>query len=100
MSPILSLHPPPRQPVTGGPNIGEAQVSDGIYFIALEKDNTRAIRFYDFAKRRSRLIQALGAAPTEQGLTVSPNRKTFPYTASYTAPQDGSSNLMLVENFR
>ena len=24
-------------------NIGEAQVSDGIYFIALEKDNTRAI---------------------------------------------------------
>jgi hypothetical protein len=28
MCPILSLHPPHSQPITGGPNIGEAQPVD------------------------------------------------------------------------
>ena len=58
-------------------------------------DRGREIRFYDFAARRARLIQALGDVDTYYGLTVSPDGKSFLYTL-----QHQSRNLMLVENFR
>ncbi|HEX7361548.1 MAG TPA: protein kinase [Bryobacteraceae bacterium] len=73
-------------------------VSDGIYFIApAGKDGRgREIRFYDFAARKSRLIQALGNVDTFLCLAISPDRKTF----LYPVWQEDSRNLMLVENFR
>lgn len=73
-------------------------VSDGIYFIApAGRDGSgREIRFYDFAARKSRLIQALGNVNTFLGLAVSPDRKIF----LYPVWQENSRNLMLVENFR
>ena len=69
-------------------------MSDGIYYIAQTHDNRYRggeIRFYDFARRRERLVQALGDVEFGFGLW-----KTFLYSA-----QTGSTNdLMLVENFR
>jgi hypothetical protein len=72
---------------------------DGIYYIAQTHDSRfrgGEIRFYDFATSRERLVQALGDLTFMFGFTVSPDRKTFLYSA-----EKGTTNdLMLVENFR
>jgi serine/threonine protein kinase/Tol biopolymer transport system component len=72
---------------------------DGIYYIAQTHDSRfrgGEIRFYDFATSRERLVQALGDLTFLFGFTVSPDRKTFLYSA-----EKGTTNdLMLVENFR
>jgi hypothetical protein len=93
-------------PVAGGPQrplpinvVGYSfdVVPDGIYFITQVGANGRGqeLRFYDFAKRRSRLLQALGAVGG-YGLSVSPDRKRF----LFGSPQGNGRDLMLVENFR
>jgi hypothetical protein len=71
-------------------------VRDGIYFITNPGANSREeeIRFYDFATRRSRLLQALNLGGF--GLSVSPDRKRF----LFGSLEGGGSDLMLVENFR
>jgi hypothetical protein len=53
------------------------------------------LRFYDFATRRSRPLQPLGAVRA-YGLSVSPDRKRF----LFGSPQGNGRDLMLVENFR
>jgi eukaryotic-like serine/threonine-protein kinase len=72
---------------------------DGIYYIA-QTHSSRfrggEIRFYDFATRRERLVQPLGDVEFVFGLSVSPDRKTFLYSA-LAGP---TSDLMLVENSR
>jgi hypothetical protein len=95
-------------PVAGGEerNLGLKVIQDdfevmpdGIYYIAPTHGNRfrgGEIRFYDFAARRERLVQALGNLTFLFGFTVSPDRKTFLYSA-----EKGTTNdLMLVENFR
>ena len=57
--------------------------------------NGREIRFYDFATRRSRLVQSLGVVKTDHGLSVSPDRTTF----LYTVVANDTRNLMLSEGF-
>jgi Tol biopolymer transport system component len=68
---------------------------DGIYYIARDRPRNHEIRFYDFATGKSRSIGALEAR-VNLGLSVSPDRKTFLFTASATSGND----LMLIENFR
>jgi Tol biopolymer transport system component len=72
---------------------------DGLYYIAQTHDSRfrgGEIRFYDFATVGERLVQALGDLTFMFGFTVSPDRKTFLYSA-----EKGTTNdLMLVENFR
>jgi serine/threonine protein kinase len=93
-------------PVAGGPQrplpinvVGYSfdVVPDGIYFITQVGANGRGqeLRFYDFATRRLRLLQALGAVGG-YGLSVSPDRKRF----LFGSPQGNGRDLMLVENFR
>ena len=71
----------------------------GMYYSAQTHGNRYRggeIRFYDSATRRDRLVQTLGDLTLLFGFTVSPNRKTFLYSA-----EKGTTNdLMLVENFR
>jgi hypothetical protein len=72
---------------------------DGIYYIAQTHGNRfrgGELRFYDFATSRERLVQPLGDLAFYFGLTVSPDRKTF----LYSAEQGTGGDLMLVENFR
>jgi Tol biopolymer transport system component len=73
-------------------------VPDGIYFITQvgAKGAGQELRFYDFATRRSRPIQALGVVGGGYGLSVSPDRKRF----VFGSPQGNGRDLMLVENFR
>jgi len=74
-------------------------VSDGLYYIAQTHGNRYRggeLRFYDFATRRERLIQALGNAQFLFGLSVSPDRKTF----LFCGEKDTTNDLMLVEDFR
>lgn len=74
-------------------------MSDGVYYIAQMHGNRfrgGEIRFYDLATRRNRLIQALGDQLFIFGFSVSPDRKTF----LYSAEQGTGADLMLVENFR
>jgi Tol biopolymer transport system component len=93
-------------PVAGGPQrpLGVSVVfrafyvmPDGIYFITRAGANGRGqeLRFYDFATRRSRLIQAVGEVRCES-LSVSPDRTRF----LFEALEGNGSDLMLVENFR
>ncbi len=88
-----------EQPVRGVEIVFRAlQVfPDGIYFIARSDPdgNGRDIRFYDFATRRSRLVQSLGSVRTYVGLTVSPDRTTF----LYSVVANDTRNLMLSEGF-
>jgi Tol biopolymer transport system component/DNA-binding winged helix-turn-helix (wHTH) protein len=69
---------------------------DGVYFISLAGKNGRELRFYDFVTRQPRVIQSLGKVGLSFGLSVSPDGKTFLYSALY----DSGRNLMLMENFR
>jgi serine/threonine protein kinase len=72
---------------------------DGIYYIAQTLGNRYRggeIRFYDFATRGERVVQTLGDVEFLYGLSVSPDRKTF----LYSAQQGNTNDLMLVENFR
>ena len=97
-----------QMPLAGGEERGLALrviqddyeiMPDGIYYIAQTHGNRYRggeIRFYDFATRRERLVQTLGDLTLLFGFTVSPDRKTFLYSA-----EKGTTNdLMLVENFR
>jgi hypothetical protein len=72
---------------------------DGIYYIAQTHGNQfrgGELRFYDFSTRRERVIQPLGDVLFFFGFSVSPDRKTF----LYSADQGTAADLMLVENFR
>jgi Tol biopolymer transport system component/predicted Ser/Thr protein kinase len=71
-------------------------MDDGIYFIAY-RDRTQAeIRFFNFATRAERVVQALGQVRFSSGFAVSPDRKTF----LYSLVEGAGSDLMMVENFR
>jgi len=71
-------------------------VEDGIYYIGPgDAAGTYALRFYDFANRRSRTLSSIEQTPN-LGLTVSPDRQTFLFSIS----NPESSDLMLIENFR
>jgi Tol biopolymer transport system component/predicted Ser/Thr protein kinase len=71
-------------------------VEDGIYYIGPgEKPGAYALRFYDFANKRSRTLSAIEQTP-QSGLTVSPDRKTFLFDIG----NPDSSDLMLIDNFR
>jgi len=71
-------------------------VEDGIYYIGPgDAAGTYALRFYDFANRRSRTLSSIEQTPN-LGLTVSPDCQTFLF--SIRNPE--SSDLMLIENFR
>ncbi|MBV8904281.1 MAG: PD40 domain-containing protein [Acidobacteriia bacterium] len=97
-----------RVPVTGGPeqSLGLQVIQDdfevmreGIYYIAQTHGNRfrgGELRFYDFVSGHERLIQRLGDVTFFFGFSVSPDRKTF----LYSAQPDAAADLMLVENFR
>lgn len=71
-------------------------MDDGIYFLAY-RDRTQAeIRFFNFATRAERVVQALGQVRVSTGFAVSPDRKTF----LYSLVEGPGSDLMIVENFR
>ena len=71
-------------------------MDDGIYFIAY-RDRTQAeIRFFNFATRAERVVQALGQVRFSSRFAVSADRKTF----LYALVEGPGSDLMMVENFR
>jgi hypothetical protein len=95
------------RPISGGPErkvldlvflSSFVPVDDGIYYVHHPDRKRRdplELRFYDFATGRSRVLEKFAAAGG-QGLTVSPDRKTFLYSVFNTVYAD----LTLVENFR
>ncbi|OYW07835.1 MAG: hypothetical protein B7X34_10100 [Acidobacteriia bacterium 12-62-4] len=69
---------------------------DGIYYGGrLDKKGGVPLLFYQFATGTSRLITTIERI-AQNGLTVSPDRKTILYTRTVSAGAD----LMLIENFR
>jgi hypothetical protein len=71
-------------------------VEDGIYYIGPgEKPGVYALRFYEFANKRSQTLSSIEQT-LGQVLTVSPDRQTFLFDIGNPA----SSDLMLIENFR
>ena len=69
-------------------------VADGIYYITPRDANWCDIRFYNFAKRGSRVVAKI-ERPVAFGLSVTPDRKTFIFSRPVTG-----SDLMMIENFR
>ncbi len=69
---------------------------DGIYYGGrLDKAGAVPVLFYQFSTGRSRLIMKIERF-AQNGLTVSPDRKTILYTRTVSAGAD----LMVIENFR
>jgi Tol biopolymer transport system component len=68
---------------------------DGIYYMTDTGPRTAEVRFQEFATGRSRALGAI-PAPVGQGLSVSPDRKTFLFAEWVSSGID----LMLIENFR
>ncbi len=69
-------------------------VPEGIYYITPRDANWCDIRFYDFARRASRVVTKI-ERPVAFGLSATPDQKTFIYSRPVTG-----SDLMLIENFR
>jgi len=70
-------------------------MEDGIYYRPVPGPGEgSSLRFYDFAARENREVAAIDEY-VRNGLTVSPDRKTFLFGA---ATQVGS-NIMIVDNF-
>ena len=102
----------PRQPLyarplDGGPEkqvvpeiLGRtfAVVEDGLYYFGrTEAASVTALCFLDAARGRAREIARLELpVATGVGLTVSPDRKTF----LFTAWKPDNADLMMIENFR
>lgn len=93
-----------EKPVSGGParkvvdNVfprAFAPVASGIYYIARRQPRGWALYFYSFKTRSTRTLLEIEAG-VFHGLSVSPDEKTFLYTANKSPKVD----LMLVENFR
>ena len=73
-----------------------AVVEDGIYYIGRGGENGQyPLRFLQFSTGKSHELTRLDH-PTNYGLTVAPDRKTFVFTKTASF----GSDLMLVENFR
>ena len=73
-----------------------AVMEDGIYYVpAPMKDGSTSVRFHDFASGQNREIASVKQGFSRR-LTVSPDRKTFLFSAT---PRTGA-NVMVVENFR
>jgi Tol biopolymer transport system component/predicted Ser/Thr protein kinase len=71
-------------------------MQDGIYYIGRRGDDRQyPLQFFQFSTGTSRLLTKIGGTLTN-GLTVSPDRKTFLFPNSVTS----GSDLMLIENFR
>jgi hypothetical protein len=69
---------------------------DGIYYIGRPQlDREFPIEFYQFSTNTSSLVTK-AKGPLEQGLSVSPDRKTILFSKSASTGAD----LMLIENFR
>jgi Tol biopolymer transport system component len=96
-----------RVPTSGGtetlvvdslhPEGGQVIVDQGIYFISKpDEKGVSSIRFKDFATGSIRTIVPIEGRRVVWGLSVSPDRHSF----LYTHLELGSSDLMLVENFR
>jgi len=99
-----------RAPVEGGKeipvidsfnlsdNVNWALVTDGIYFIDSGAKEGAAIEFFSLITRRITKVAELGKVYIfPNGFAVSPDRRSFLYTQADTL---GSSDIMLVENFR
>ena len=73
-----------------------AVFEDGIYFVGpREADGQYAIRFFDFSTGDARPLARFGGT-LQQGLAVSPDRKTILFSKSVSAGAD----LMMIEGFR
>jgi Tol biopolymer transport system component len=73
-----------------------AVFADGIYYIGRPApDRQYPIQFYAFSTGASRLLLQV-EGPVQQGLSLSPDRKTILFSKSATAGTD----LMMIENFR
>jgi len=95
------------RPLDGGPEkrvvdeiLGRtfAVVEDGVYYFArTEATSVSSLRFLDVARGRTREVARLElAVAAGVGLTVSPDRKTF----LFTAYKPDNADLFLIENFR
>ena len=93
-----------EKPMAGGPvrkvadNIyprAFAPVAGGVYYIARRQPRGWALGFYSFKTRSTKTLLEIDAG-VFHGLSVSPDEKTFLYTAAKPPKVD----LMLVENFR
>jgi len=78
-------------------NVNWAVVTDGIYFIDSGAKGGAAIEFFSLITRRITKVAELGKVYFyPNGFAVSPDRRSF----LYTQEEPGSSDIMLVENFR
>jgi Tol biopolymer transport system component len=93
-----------EKPIAGGPvrkvadNVyprAFAPVASGIYYIARRQPRGWALYFYSFKTRSTKTLLEIESG-VFHGLSVSPDEKTFLYTANKSPRVD----LMLVENFR
>jgi Tol biopolymer transport system component len=99
-----------RLPVGGGEEIevapslapqGGYEITErGVYYLLAAAEGGRAVHFYDFAARSSRLVATLPADKTPfrgaGGFSVSPDGRYL----LYTQVDQRGSDLVLVENFR
>jgi Tol biopolymer transport system component len=93
------------KPIAGGPerkvvNFVAARafevLEDGIYYIGRpQADRQYPIQFHQFSTSTSSLLTQV-QGPLQQGLSVSPDRKTILFSKSASTGAD----LMLIENFR
>jgi Tol biopolymer transport system component len=96
------------RPLDGGParmiisgrihNRAFSPTEDGIYYLETDRDPAFFdLKFYNLTTRQTRVVTKLdGARWLSQGLTVSPDRKTFLFSLGQRAEAD----LMLIENLR
>ena len=79
-------------------NANWAVVTDGIYFIDSGAKEGAAIEFFSLITRRTSKVAKLGKVYIfPNGFAVSPDRRSLLYTE---VDSPGSSDIMLVENFR
>ncbi len=78
---------------------GEREFSvtpEGIYYLTARPDGFRAVRFHPFDSNKKEQDVASLNVDTFEGLAVSPDRRTFLFTAAIRS----ASNVMIVDNFR
>jgi hypothetical protein len=80
----------------GGGEREFAVVGEGIYYLTQPNaEGYRAVQFYSFTSKHEQQIAILNV-DTAEGLTVSPDRQTFLFTAAIR----NDLNVMVVDGFR
>ena len=95
----LPLHGGQEQLVipSGGGTREFAVLPEGVYYLARPNlDGSRSVRFHSFMPGNEQDVASLNIEPAEEGLTISPDRRTILFTAAIR----NESNVMVAGGFR